>query len=63
MKAFHNKRLKSTTIHEDSCSTAAPWRIKKDTKIGTWQTGTRKEIMEEVKRLGHAFKDHTACSK
>lgn len=58
-RAFHNTKIKSTTVHEPYCGAYTSRNPKTDT--GVWQEGTRKEIEAEAKRLGHKIKDHTRC--
>ena len=58
-RAFHNTKIKSTTIHETYCGTFMNRNPKSET--GVWQEGTQKEIEARAKELGHKLKTHTRC--
>ena len=58
-RAFHNKQLKSTTVHESYCSSYMNRNPNTDT--GVWQEGTREELEAEARRLGHKIKTHSVC--
>lgn len=58
-RAFHNTKIKSTTIHEPFCTSFINRNMGSNT--GRWQEGSRKDIEAEAKRLGHKIKTHTTC--